>query len=204
VSPEELNKLSRQVSFSDGGRDEVSLLQANKFLEFVELLSKWSQKMSLVSSPDPERIINEHIIDCWAAFRFVPRETIYLDIGSGSGLPGVVFSILAPESRVILLEPRVKRIDFLKEARRVLKLENIETAHSRLEDWQGEEGKVSAVERAVGMELEIYRQLRAKLNNFSFSAMVSMSWSNPIPSAPHFSGSYKLPNGNTHQVVCFT
>lgn len=210
MNVEELISLSSQVKFSDGGRREVSPLEAGKLLEFVELLSKWSEKMSLVSSSDAGRIINEHILDCWAAFAIVPRETIYLDIGSGSGLPGVVFSILAPESRVILLEPRVKRVDFLKETRRVLKLENIETAHTRLEDWKGLDGEqtkansLAAIERAVGMEAEIYRLLKAKVASFSFSTMVSMTWNNPLSKTTHTASSYKLPNGNTHQVVCFT
>jgi 16S rRNA (guanine(527)-N(7))-methyltransferase RsmG len=210
MNAEELISLSREVKFSDGGRREITPLEAEKLLKFVELLSKWSEKMSLVSSSAAVRIINEHILDCWAAFAFVPRETIYLDIGSGSGLPGIVFSILSPLSKVILLEPRVKRIDFLKESRRVLKLENIETAHTRLEDWKGLEGgqtkdtSLAAIERAVGMEAEIYRLLKAKVASFSFSTMVSMTWSNPLSNTTHTASSYKLPNGNTHQVVCFT
>ena len=172
--------------------------------EFVEILSKWSEKMSLVSSSDTTRIINEHILDCWAAFAFVPRETTYLDIGSGSGLPGIVFSILAPEKKVILLEPRVKRIDFLKEARRLLKLENIETVHARLEDWNWVGDKVAAVERAVGMEAELYRQLTLNIVNFSFSTMVSKGWDNPLSEHSYTASSYKLPNGVEHQLICFT
>ena len=206
----ELISLSRAVRFSDGMKREIAVLEAEKLLEFVEILSKWSKKMSLVSSSDTERIINEHILDCWAAFAFVPRETIYLDIGSGSGLPGVIFSILAPASTVILLEPRAKRIDFLKEARRSLKLENIETAHTRLEDWRGLEGRereqitLAAIERAVGMEAEIYNLLKTKVTRFSFSTMVSMTWNNPLGHFLHTAFFYKLPNGNAHQVVCFT
>lgn len=210
MNPEELIELAKKVKFSNKTNRLLKHTEAVKLLEFVELLSKWSEKMSLVSSSDPGRILNEHILDCWAAFALVPRETIYLDIGSGSGLPGVVFSILAPESRVILLEPRVKRIDFLKEVRRVLKLENIETAHTRLEDWKGIEGdkaaeqSVASIERAVGMEVEIYRLLKTKLTRFSFSTMVSMNWNSPLLNMPHSNSSYELPNGNIHQVVCFT
>jgi len=210
MNPEELVSLSRLVKFSDDVIRFLEIKEAAKLLDYVEILSKWSEKMSLVSSSDSTRIINEHILDCWAAFAFVPRGTIYLDIGSGSGLPGIVFSILATSSTVILVEPRAKRVDFLKEARRVLRLPNLEIVHSRLEDWSpaGEikDNKmgVSAVERAVGMEAEIYRELKAKFDKFTLSTMVSKDWPNPLSEIPYSSSAYKLINGAEHQLVCFT
>jgi 16S rRNA (guanine(527)-N(7))-methyltransferase RsmG len=204
MTSEELISFSKQTKFSDNFLREITPEEATKLLGFTNLLSKWTDKMSLVSSSDTDRIVHEHILDCWAAFQFVPRETTYLDIGSGAGLPGVVFAILAPSSKVLLLEPRAKRIEFLKESRRVLGLENIETIESRLEDWSGLKTGVSAVERAVGMEGEIYGLLQDRVEDFTFSAMVSMEWLNPLRDVENHSASYALPNGTIHQVVCFT
>jgi 16S rRNA (guanine(527)-N(7))-methyltransferase RsmG len=206
IGSEELISKSRAVSFSDGVQREIAENFSTKLLGYVELLSKWTQKMSLVSSPDKARIIDEHIIDCWAAAQIVPRETFYLDIGSGAGLPGVVIAILNPESRVILLEPRSKRVEFLKEVRRGLKLENVDVVMGRLEDWECEDniGRVSAVERAVGMEGEIFSLLKGKLEDFSLSLMVAEGWNNTVSSAESWEQTYKLENGTRHVVKCFT
>ena len=37
-----------------------------------------------------------------------------VDVGSGFGFPGIIFSILSPQTKIILLEPSEKRSEFLK------------------------------------------------------------------------------------------
>lgn len=157
--------------------DEASEL---KLKAYAELLSKWNEKMDLVSSSEISRIYAEHIMDSVAAFGCieVSRETPILDIGSGAGLPGVVFAILAPEIKLILLEPRDKRVTFLKECRRELKLENVEVVHGRLEDFKSER-PVHGVQRAVGREVENAKLLGEIAPNSKLSFIVSTSWELP-------------------------
>jgi len=60
-----------------------------------------------------------------------------LDIGSGNGSPGLVLGLLRPDLRVTLLEPRVKRWAFLREAARAAGRADIEVLRERHHQYQG-------------------------------------------------------------------
>jgi len=204
-TPTELCRLAGEVRFSTRQQLTLTEAQAGLLLGYVDMLALWSQKMSLVSSADPRRIINEHILDSAAAFQIVPRETFYLDIGSGAGLPGVVFAILEPEARVVLLEPRQKRVEFLKEVKRRLGLENVSVLGMRLEDWTSAESGCVAVQRAVGDESRHFQILKWQIPSAVFAPLVSMTWQNKAPLGELLrDDSYTLPNGAEHHVPCFT
>lgn len=135
---------------------------SDKLDSYVRLLMQWNQKMDLIS-PAPLAVVYErHIIDSAVSWKLlarelknVSRETLelsWLDIGSGAGLPGIVFAILSPDQKVTLLEPRGKRVQFLTEVRRQLKLTNIEIVESRLEALSGEGLYGVAISRAIKIE----------------------------------------------------
>ena len=56
-----------------------------------------------------------------------------MDIGSGSGLPGMVLAIARPGRKMTLVESRHKRADFLKRAVDLLHLERVSVLSSRAE-----------------------------------------------------------------------
>jgi 16S rRNA (guanine527-N7)-methyltransferase len=57
-----------------------------------------------------------------------------VDVGSGAGYPGMVFAIAAPDTRVVLVEPRQKRADGLRGMAATLGLRNVEVLAERAED----------------------------------------------------------------------
>ena len=57
-----------------------------------------------------------------------------LDVGAGAGFPGLVIKIVRPELFVTLVEPRRKRVSFLRQVIRELKLSGIEVLPVRVED----------------------------------------------------------------------
>jgi len=184
----ELLSIAKKVRVSGVEIQELSSEVGGLLLKYAELLSKWTKRMDLVSSPDINRIVTEHILDSVAAFQSVSRETLpegipFLDIGSGAGLPGVVFAILAPERNTYLVEPRAKRVDFLKECRRALKLDNrVSIICKRLEELNISDiptGPVHAIERAVGMESEIYQTIGKRHPGSFCSYLVSKNWVAP-------------------------
>lgn len=114
--------------------------ETEKLIRYLELIQSWNDKVDLVS-PAPFRILMErHLIDSLAAYLLIAQhckveeESSLIDIGSGAGLPGVVISILQPNKKVYLCEPRDKRCHFLKEVRRELALEQLEIVCARMED----------------------------------------------------------------------
>ena len=131
---------------------------------YLGLLMKWNDKIDLVSPGSRDILIERHIQDSYAAFLLIEKEigaySSCLDVGSGAGLPGIVFSILKPKTKFFLCEPREKRQIFLKQAVNSLGLKNVELLHSRLEKVSGSYDLVCS--RALGMQEE-YLSLSRKL-----------------------------------------
>ena len=69
------------------------------------------------------------------------REIHLLDVGTGAGFPGLVLASVLPEACFTLVEPRQKRVSFLRHVIRTLGLTNTEVVADRIEPfiakWQG-------------------------------------------------------------------
>ncbi|MBJ3773659.1 16S rRNA (guanine(527)-N(7))-methyltransferase RsmG, partial [Klebsiella pneumoniae] len=57
-----------------------------------------------------------------------------IDVGSGAGFPGIPLKICFPSLKLTILDSLNKRLVFLQEVTRQLRLENVEFVHSRAED----------------------------------------------------------------------
>lgn len=64
----------------------------------------------------------------------VPLDASVADIGSGAGLPGLVWAIARPDVSVTLIEPLLRRTRFLDEAVSALGLDNVIVRRARAED----------------------------------------------------------------------
>jgi 16S rRNA (guanine527-N7)-methyltransferase len=67
-------------------------------------------------------------------------ETTLVDVGTGAGFPGLVLAIALPKLAVTLVEPRQKRVSFLRHIIRTLGLTNVQVKDQRIEPGQGWEG----------------------------------------------------------------
>jgi 16S rRNA G527 N7-methylase RsmG len=75
-----------------------------------------------------------------------------LDIGSGNGSPGLVLAALRPELPVVLLEPRLRRWAFLRDAVRTMGRGDIDVLRLRHDEYQGP-AAANVVARAVALPL---------------------------------------------------
>lgn len=103
----------------DGNVSRETLL---KLTEFSKLLRKWTKKINLVSHASLEHLETRHIWD--SAQIYEPTGGVWVDVGSGGGLPGVVVAILAQgEGRVlrtVLIESDQRKAIFLRTCAREL------------------------------------------------------------------------------------
>ena len=76
-------------------------------------------------------VVGEHVVDAFAMARLVPPGSSVVDVGAGGGLPGVVFAILRPDAQLTMVEPRAKRVAFLRTAVRESRLESTAVFHGR-------------------------------------------------------------------------
>lgn len=118
---------------------------------YVRLVEQWAPRVNLVSLEDVPHFMDRHVrpaLDIAPLLRAVPHRRI-LDVGSGSGLPGVPLAISMPDSRVTLIESRRRRANFLRHVVRGLTLDNVEVVCSRVEDWEPPTSFDVIVSRAV-------------------------------------------------------
>ena len=64
----------------------------------------------------------------------VPRGTRFVDIGTGSGIPGVVIGVMFPDFHGVLIEANGKKVEFISGVIKELDLKNIEVRLGRAED----------------------------------------------------------------------
>lgn len=98
-----------------------------------ELLLEWNSRVNLTSITSPHEAAALHYRDSLEAMQHGLRGPI-VDMGSGGGFPGIPLAIAMPETLVTLVEPRRKRVSFLRTAVSRLGLRNVKVLQSRAED----------------------------------------------------------------------
>ena len=88
-------------------------------VSYLDLLASWSSRVNLTAARAPAARF-DLLVRPVAAVAALPAAGTLLDVGSGNGSPGLVFAALRPDVRVTLLEPRVRRWAFLREAARAM------------------------------------------------------------------------------------
>ena len=100
-------------------------------------LKKWNRKVNLIakSTPDSE-IVEKHFLDSLTLLPFLQCDGAHLlDIGTGGGFPGLICkAALGNTLDLTLVEPRLKRVSFLRHIVRTLGLVNVDIRANRLED----------------------------------------------------------------------
>ena len=101
---------------------------------FIDLLIAESAQQNLIAASTIPKIWVRHIADSAQLLAFDTRDGdgLWIDLGSGAGLPGVVVAILS-ERPMMLVESRKRRCDFLRSAVTALGLSHVEVAESPLE-----------------------------------------------------------------------
>ncbi len=129
---------------------------------YLQLLNKWSRRISLVATEEPTALIEQHVADCLALLPHLPATTCTLiDVGSGAGLPGLLLAIARPRIEVVSVEPIGKKHSFQRAVVRELKLANCTILRERIEQHAAHKYDV-AVSRAtwsLPRWLEVGRQL---------------------------------------------
>jgi len=106
------------------------------FVYFTELLH-WSRKVNLIAKGTGDaEILENHFLDSLTLLPLLsPFDQCHLlDVGTGAGFPGLVCKAARPGLTVTLLEPRLKRVSFLRHVSRTLGLAGVETLAGRVED----------------------------------------------------------------------
>ena len=126
--------------------------QVLKIQQYMGLLLKWNDAVSLTAIRDPLEMLYRHFCESMFATSVVCLDNGRLaDVGSGGGFPGLPLKIVRPELDLFLVESNVKKATFLAEVVRDLELTGARVIVSRYEDLGEELAPLDFVcSRAVG------------------------------------------------------
>ena len=116
---------------------EINNNQLKQLNRYYELLVEYNEKMNLTGITEKNQVYLKHFYDSLTINKIIDLNTIQTlcDVGTGAGFPGMVIKILFPKIKITLVDSLNKRIEFLNVVINELGLENIDTLHSRIEDY---------------------------------------------------------------------
>ncbi len=115
---------------------ELSDSQLALLRRYLDLLVQWNRRLDLVAPAAPDELLRAHVLDSLLLLVMIepPEKGTVADVGSGAGLPGVVWAVARPDLWVLLLEPRRKRAAFLERVVLELRLANAHVEPLRAEE----------------------------------------------------------------------
>ncbi|WP_218241817.1 16S rRNA (guanine(527)-N(7))-methyltransferase RsmG [Comamonas fluminis] len=124
---------------------DLAPAQVDLLMSFLDLLQKWNKVYNLTSVRDPQEMLTHHLLDSLAAVPALLRHVNtlpmeegkrlpLLDVGSGGGLPGVVFAICCPQIDVNCVDTVGKKAAFIQQVAASLRLPNLHGIHDRVEN----------------------------------------------------------------------
>lgn len=84
-------------------------------LQWAGLVLDWNERMDLTAARDADELVDLLLADAaWLATQVRAGEQQWVDVGSGAGAPGLALALLVPELKLTLVEPKAKRVAFLR------------------------------------------------------------------------------------------
>jgi len=121
--------------------------QQKQILEYLTQLLKWNKTYNLTAVRDVDQALIHHIFDSLSIVPILMRHINLLeiknikllDVGSGAGLPGIVIAIMLPNAKVTCVDTVEKKMTFVRQMASVLRLDNVEAIHARVENLTSNE-----------------------------------------------------------------
>ena len=102
---------------------------------YVSVLATRGVEWGLLGPREVPRLWERHVLNSVAIAGLIPSGATVVDVGSGAGLPGIPLAILRPDLDIVLLEPALRRADFLTQALEELDLgERVRLVRARAEE----------------------------------------------------------------------
>lgn len=119
----------------------------DRLSSFAELVIDENNHQNLIAPATCSTIWSRHITDSAQLLNYQPEQAAtWIDIGTGAGFPGMIVAFIA-DLHVTLIEPRARRVDFLRSASQELGLTNVSVVHGKAEAFDQQADVISA--RAV-------------------------------------------------------
>ncbi|GGZ10545.1 ribosomal RNA small subunit methyltransferase G [Streptomyces olivaceoviridis] len=106
-------------------------------VRYAELLAEAGVQRGLIGPREVPRLWERHILNCAVLSEAVPEAVTVCDVGSGAGLPGIPLALVRDDLNITLLEPLLRRTNFLTEVVELLGLDHVTVVRGRAEEVLG-------------------------------------------------------------------
>ncbi|WP_460067666.1 16S rRNA (guanine(527)-N(7))-methyltransferase RsmG [Streptomyces sp. YKOK-I1] len=106
-------------------------------VRYAELLAEAGVQRGLIGPREVPRLWERHILNCAVLSEVVPEGVTVCDVGSGAGLPGIPLALVREDLKITLLEPLLRRTNFLTEVVELLGLDHVTVVRGRAEEVMG-------------------------------------------------------------------
>lgn len=132
--------------------DRLALAQ-----RFTAILADTGVSHGLIGPREVPRLWDRHVLNCAVIHPAIDLGQMVIDVGSGAGLPGLALAIARPDLDLHLVEPMLRRTNWLSMAVAELELTNVTVHRGRAEQFWGGLSAPVVTARAVARLSELAR-----------------------------------------------
>ena len=156
---------------------DTQVSQADKYLDQI---LKWNKTRNLVSRNLRKSDLAEHFLDCAVLQKHLMPGSV-IDLGTGSGFPGICLGIIDPNRELTLVDSNRKKTSFLIHIKNELGLNSVSIKNSRVEEIK-QINEINIVCRAFKEPATLLKSLENKISKKNkIILMVSEKEAPPVP-----------------------
>jgi 16S rRNA (guanine527-N7)-methyltransferase len=137
------------------GADRVFGERLGMAEKFTAILADSGVSHGLVGPREIPRLWERHVLNCAVIHPAIPADQMVIDVGSGAGLPGLALAIARPDLDLHLVEPMLRRTNWLSMAVDEIGLANVTVHRGRAEEFAGVLSAPFVTARAVARLSEL-------------------------------------------------
>ena len=122
--------LKELIAASSLNLTDIQVNQADKYLNQI---LKWNKTRNLVSRNLRKNDLAEHFLDCAVLQKHLMPGSV-IDLGTGSGFPGICLGIIDPNRELTLVDSNRKKTSFLIHIKNELGLNSVSIKNLRVEE----------------------------------------------------------------------
>ncbi len=151
--------LKELVAASSLNLTDTQVSQADKYLNQI---LKWNKTRNLVSRNLKKNDLAEHFLDCAVLQKHLLPGSV-IDLGTGSGFPGICLGIIDPNRDLTLVDSNRKKTSFLINIKNELGLNSVSIKNTRVEEIK-QINEINIVCRAFKEPAALLKTLENKIS----------------------------------------
>jgi 16S rRNA (guanine527-N7)-methyltransferase len=167
---------------------DINPAQLGAHADYLALLSAWNERMNLTSLDDRDEAVDRLILEPVAAARLLPNAASIIDIGSGGGSPAIPLKIQLLHASLCMVESKIRKGAFLREAVRKIGLQDVRVESRRFEEMLTDASVHECCDvvtiRAVRVQLSTLMAMQAFLKPGGRLTLFRGPGEAPLPAVP--------------------